>query len=1001
MPIRGRSDSLRSRAPFAALAAFIAITTLHCSSNDPEGQPCASESDCGLDGQCVDFHCVFPDPRHRDAGTRDTGVNDAGFDVTVNDGAAGDATTNDGAASDAASDSTVNDAATDGGANDASDGAVNDGAADAADAAPSHGHLTLAPSSGSTSTGAGDPTPSLAFALGNDGFAALTFAVSCTGAVASPSAGTIQPGGSSTVSLSLPTFTTPGTRNATCTATTSDGFSGPLGYTATIAVGPDVTAPTVTLTSPGALATLSDTASLQAATADAVGVTQVEFLADGVTIATATSAPFAAAWDTLGATNGSHTLLARARDAAGNVGVSSAVQVTVGNRGFLTLSPSSASTSVTVNKPTPSVSFTLGDSRPAPLTYAITCTGATPSPANGTIAGHGTAPITVALPTFTTTGTKIATCTAITSDGDGGPLGFTATVNVTASADTTPPTVTVSAPAGNATVSGSVAIAASANDDVAVTTVDFLVDGAVVGTASAAPYGATWDTTKTTNGAHTITAKAHDAAGNVGTSAPVAVTVANGHLTLAPSTATISAITNQPTPGTSFTLGNDGAGSLAFSVSCTGATPGTTGGTIAAAGGAGVSVALPTFTTPGAKTATCTATTSNGTGGPLTFTATVNVSSGPIAITRPTPGTEVCARILLESTASSSSVTQVRYALDGATLGTSSAGPGFHFMWDSSTTANGSHAITAIGLDASNNPVGAPDTSSITVGNGDNSSGACTSLHLTMGVPDAISSHVVTNVAHFLMNKFQYSHSYNSQHKTPNWVAWELDDGWDSGSGRSNNFRADDTLPVSIPQASLSDYSEPVYDRGHMCPSADRETNDPADNSATFYLTNMVPQAPKNNQLTWNSLEGDERTLASGGKAAFIYSGPLYEWLSPNPIPKTLGTSGVDIPSATWKVIVLVDEVGMGPQDLTTDPAHTRVISVVVPNCWGTDSTTPEWHPGCPYTQPAGANWKSFCTTVRHIESRTGLNFFSDAPRAVQDVIETQLDAACLGTGPG
>jgi chitodextrinase len=94
--------------------------------------------------------------------------------------------------------------------------------------------------------------------------------------------------------------------------------------------------------------------------------------------------------------------------------------------------------------------------------------------------------------------------------------------------DTTPPTVSITSPAANATVSGTVTLTASASDNVGVSTVQFQLDGGSLGPAlTLSPYSMSWDTTTTTNGVHILTAQASDAAGNVGTSAGVSVTVSN------------------------------------------------------------------------------------------------------------------------------------------------------------------------------------------------------------------------------------------------------------------------------------------------------------------------------------------------------------------------------------------------------------------------------------------------------------------------------------------
>jgi hypothetical protein len=94
--------------------------------------------------------------------------------------------------------------------------------------------------------------------------------------------------------------------------------------------------------------------------------------------------------------------------------------------------------------------------------------------------------------------------------------------------DTTPPTISITAPANGATVSTTVTVSATASDNVGVTSVQFYLDGATLGSAlTVAPYSISWDTTTATNGAHTLTAHALDAAGNVGNATAVSVTVTN------------------------------------------------------------------------------------------------------------------------------------------------------------------------------------------------------------------------------------------------------------------------------------------------------------------------------------------------------------------------------------------------------------------------------------------------------------------------------------------
>jgi len=101
------------------------------------------------------------------------------------------------------------------------------------------------------------------------------------------------------------------------------------------------------------------------------------------------------------------------------------------------------------------------------------------------------------------------------------------------SGDATAPTASVTAPTAGSLVSGTATISATASDNVGVTRVEFYVDGMLKGTDATAPYSHAWDTTSALNGGHVLVAKAHDAAGNIGTSASVQVTVSNTSSTTA------------------------------------------------------------------------------------------------------------------------------------------------------------------------------------------------------------------------------------------------------------------------------------------------------------------------------------------------------------------------------------------------------------------------------------------------------------------------------------
>src|ERR671918_774075 len=138
------------------------------------------------------------------------------------------------------------------------------------------------------------------------------------------------------------------------------------------------------------------------------------------------------------------------------------------------------------------------------------------------------------------------TLSAVARDAAGNETTATA-ITVTVFNDTTAPTVAVTSPGNGTTVGGSVTIAATASDDVGVSSVQFLLDGAPLGAADgAAPYDVSWSTLSVSNGAHTVTAVARDAAGNETTATAISVTVFND--TTAPTVAVTS-------PGTGTTVG--------------------------------------------------------------------------------------------------------------------------------------------------------------------------------------------------------------------------------------------------------------------------------------------------------------------------------------------------------------------------------------------------------------------------------------------------------------
>ncbi|MGH8746240.1 MAG: Ig-like domain-containing protein, partial [Burkholderiales bacterium] len=290
----------------------------------------------------------------------------------------------------------------------------------------------------------------------------------------------------------------------------------------------DTTPPTVSISSPASGASVGGTFTVSASASDDVGVAGVQFQLDGANLGTEVSAaPYSLAWDTSTASGGSHTLTAVARDTAGDKTTSSPVTVTVSN------APPPDTTPPTVGLTSPASGATVSGS------ISVTASAADNVGVAGVqfqLDGANLGAQDAAAPYSMSWNTTAAsngshTLTAVARDAAGNAT-TSAPVSVVVSnappVDTTPPTVAITAPAAGATVSGTLSLTASASDNVGVAGVQFRLDGANLGTeVSAAPYSLAWDTTTASNGKHTLTATARDAAGNKTTSAALGVTVSN------------------------------------------------------------------------------------------------------------------------------------------------------------------------------------------------------------------------------------------------------------------------------------------------------------------------------------------------------------------------------------------------------------------------------------------------------------------------------------------
>ena len=224
-----------------------------------------------------------------------------------------------------------------------------------------------------------------------------------------------------------------------------------------------------------------------------------------------------------------------------------------------------------------------------------------------------------------------------------------------------------------------------------------------------------------------------------------------------------------------------------------------------------------------------------------------------------------------------------------------------------------------------------------------------------------------------LIDQHYYVESYNATKGEPNWVCWHLDaSNTTNAQGRLDNFAAYSGLPVGVYQVQSNSYSGSGFDRGHNCPSADRTSSYNA-NSATFLMTNMIPQAPQNNQQTWGNLENYLRGLTSSGYEVYIIMGSYGTGgTGSSGTFNTINNGHVNVPSNVWKVAVILP-VGNG--DLYRVTATTRVLSVNTPNI-----------------NSISSNWKQYIVTLKSIEQATGYKILSALPTSIHDALAIQVD---------
>lgn len=196
-----------------------------------------------------------------------------------------------------------------------------------------------------------------------------------------------------------------------------------------------------------------------------------------------------------------------------------------------------------------------------------------------------------------------------------------------------------------------------------------------------------------------------------------------------------------------------------------------------------------------------------------------------------------------------------------------------------------------------------------------------------------------------------YSLSYNESHEQAEWVAYELkEDHITRTNFKRPYFEVDNAVKTN--SAHWKNYKQSGYDRGHLCPAADRKYSKAA-HDETFLTSNISPQRHDFNSGIWNTLEQKVRYWANKHDSVFVVSGGVLE-----DNLKTIGSEEVSVPDYFYKIICDYNN------------GQPKLIAFLMKH---ESSNRPLYE---------------FVVSVNDIEARTGIDFFYQ----FEDTLEERLE---------
>ncbi|MFB9053303.1 DNA/RNA non-specific endonuclease [Formosa undariae] len=201
-----------------------------------------------------------------------------------------------------------------------------------------------------------------------------------------------------------------------------------------------------------------------------------------------------------------------------------------------------------------------------------------------------------------------------------------------------------------------------------------------------------------------------------------------------------------------------------------------------------------------------------------------------------------------------------------------------------------------------------------------------------------------------------YALSYSEQHEQAEWVAYLLKKSDIVYTKRKRPYFNEDKS-VKTKSADWRSYKNSGYDKGHLCPAADRRKTVVSYNE-TFLTSNISPQNHDFNAGIWNELEQTVRTWAKSYNDVYVVTGGVLKGNL-----KTIGKDRVSVPNYFYKII------------FKDQGDSSKMIGFIIPNKPNEDKKL-----------------QSYVVSIDKIEAETGIDFFSKLDDALEASLESSIN---------